>query len=62
MKKKKLNLAQINVKSFTTSMKEIKGGTGMLVSTECQTQACNSNAPCPTLLGPGEVGLCQPPE
>lgn len=57
MKKQKFKLNELNVKSFTTSPNEIKGG----ISTECETMRCNTRDYCPTLLAGNNVGFCDAP-
>ncbi|MEO1054073.1 MAG: pinensin family lanthipeptide [Bacteroidota bacterium] len=69
MKKKKLKLNELNVKSFTTSIDKIRGGLGQNCSEdvchltlECPTQQCDSHLECATILVPGQVGLCEAPK
>ncbi|MEO1054072.1 MAG: pinensin family lanthipeptide [Bacteroidota bacterium] len=61
MKKKKLKLNELNVKSFTTSAKEIRGGIFTYHPTQdCPTQHCDSHLECATILEPGDFGICAP--
>ena len=54
MKKNKLQLKDLNIKSFTTSPEKIKGGSIICYQ---PTQDCPSDPV--TLLGEGEFGFCQ---
>ncbi len=57
MKKQKLSLDQLKVKSFVTSKDQIKGGFQLVTFGICET----AEPPCNTVI-PGDFGICQAPK